>query len=107
MLTGLQRRSSAAAWELLSCGKAAGASEPFAPLTRASAASTPLAIAMFLIALTGLLAGWLTFATRPMAAILLTLGAMTLLLQVAAEFYRGSESSNSSCGGNKETRHGQ
>ncbi|PYX80050.1 MAG: hypothetical protein DMG70_25560 [Acidobacteria bacterium] len=107
MLTGFQRRSSAAAWELLSCGKAAGASEQFAPLTRASAASTPLSIAVCLIALTGLLAGWLTPATHPLAATLLTLGAMTLLLRAAAEFYRGPESSHSSCKGNKEKRNGE
>ena len=84
MRTGLVRRSSAATWELLSCGKVAVASEQFAPLTRASAASTPLAVAMFLIALTGLLAGWLSLATQPMAAILVALGAMTLLLYAGA-----------------------
>ena len=84
MGTGSVRRLSAAAWELLSCGKAAVASEPFAPLTRASAASTPLAIALFLIAFTSLLAGWLSFAAHPLAATLLTIGAMTLLLRATA-----------------------
>jgi hypothetical protein len=100
MLTGFERGWSRAAGERLSRGKAAGASEQFAPLTRAPAASTPLSIAVVLIALTGLLAGWLTLGTHPLAATLVTLGAMTLLVRAAAEFYRGPESSNSSSKGN-------
>ena len=100
MRTGLVRRSSAATWELLSCGKAAGASEQFAPLTRASAASTPMAIALFVTGLTGLLAAWLTLLTHPFAAALLALGATTLLLHAAEQFCRVLESHNPSCKGN-------
>jgi hypothetical protein len=43
-----------------------------------------MAIALFLLAFTGLLAGWLSFAAHPLAATLLTIGAMTLLLGATA-----------------------
>jgi hypothetical protein len=55
---------------------------------------------MFLIGLTSLLAAGLTLPSHPLAAILLTLGAMTLLLHSAGELCRGPESSNPSCKGN-------
>lgn len=98
-----------AAAKLLLCEQAARANHPLTPMTRALAASTeekvyrlflsrPTSesrgndgvsmayVILFLATLTALLAAALAFATHPLAAVLLALGAMTLSVHLVDEF---------------------
>ena len=106
---GRSIRYELAAAKLLLCAKAARANHPLTPMTRASAASTEekvdrfsfsrstfesradggvsmAYVIVFLATLTALLAAALAFATHPLAAVLLALGAMTLSVHLLDEF---------------------
>ncbi len=96
-----------AAIELLECAQAAGVHHQSTPVTRTPAAATPtrssksghsnhatassasiwwpcIHVAIFFAALTGFMTGALALPIHPFAAVLLTLGAMVLLLHALA-----------------------